>query len=211
MVIAIFGASGGIGKLLVRQALDEGHKVTAYIRNQSNFNVSHQNLKTVVGELSDYENIESVIAGADCVISTLGPPVKRNYEGFSVLIGHENIIKAMQNRNVKRFITLATPSVSFEKDVRSFATIVPGILGRVFLPKAYQEIVRIGNIVKTSGLDWTIVRIIAPKNSAATGKVIVSFGETKVKFSIPRADIADFMLRIAKEKQYIRSMPIIGT
>ena len=49
--------------------------------------------------------MRNAIAGMDTVISTLGPPVKRNYNGFHVLEGHKNIIRAMKNENITRFIS----------------------------------------------------------------------------------------------------------
>jgi len=106
---------------------------------------------------------------------------------------------------------LATPSVKFKKDVSSIATRFPTLLAKLFLPKAYKEIVQIGIIVATSNLDWTIVRILAPKNAPAKGEIKITFGEKKIKFSISRADIADFMLNQTKDNQYLHSMPIIGS
>jgi hypothetical protein len=145
------------------------------------------------------------------VISTLGLPLTRNYEGSPLLDGDVNITKAMKECEISRFITLATPSVKFEKDKKSFLTIVPGIMARLLFLKAYKEIIATGEIVKSSGLDWTIVRILAPKNMIATDNVKVSFGDHKIGFSISREDIAAFMLSQTAEKQYIHSMPIIGS
>jgi hypothetical protein len=117
----------------------------------------------------------------------------------------------MKDASVKRFITLATPSVKFEKDVRSFATVFPGIMARLIFPKPYKEIVAIGSLVKMTDLDWTIVRIIAPNEKPATGKVKVSFGDKKLNMSISREDIAAFILQEAEQGKYIKSMPIIGS
>src|ERR1035437_5380166 len=162
MTITVFGASGAIGKLLVKKALEDGYVVKAYVRNPSKLDFNHQNLEVIKGELQDYENIKKTISGVDVVISTLGAPVARNYEGFPVLEGHKNIIRAMKSENVKRFITIATPSVKFDKDVPSLVTKLPTIIAKIFLPKAYKEIVEIGKAVSSSDLDWTIVRFIAP-------------------------------------------------
>jgi putative NADH-flavin reductase len=211
MNITIFGASGAIGSLLVIQALKEGHVVKAYIRNPSKFSIEHKNLTVIAGELNDYEKIKSSITGAECVISTLGPPVARSVKGFPVLEGHKNMIRAMESENVKRFITIATPSVKFEKDVPSIATKLPAFMAKLLLPMAYKEIVQIGKLVATSTLDWTIVRFINPTNSPASGNINVTFGDKKIKLAISRADIADFILKQTTDKQHIHSMPIIGS
>jgi putative NADH-flavin reductase len=211
MKITVFGANGGIGKLLVKQALDEGFVVNAYIRNPSKFEYKHPNLVLIKGELDDFETIKNSISGVDCVISTLGPPLKRNYEGWAVLDGHKNMIRAMEAENVKRLITIATPSVKFIKDVPSLVTKMPTIMAKLLFPKAYQEIVQVGLVVSASKLDWTIVRFIAPNDKPPTGKVKVTFGESKISWGISRADIASYLFYLIKDKQQVNSMPIIGS
>jgi putative NADH-flavin reductase len=209
--ITIFGASGAIGKLLIRQALDNGYNVRAYIRNLSKLNLKHPNLETVEGELHDYGRIKQAISGADAVISTLGPPLRRKYDDFSVLEGHRNILKAMGTENIKRFITIATPSVRSAEDKPSLATKMPAIMAKIFFPSAYEEIVQLGEVVRTSQLDWTIIRFIAPNNKPRTGKVKISFGDTKINWAISRSDIADFIFKQTQDNKYVRSMPIIGS
>jgi putative NADH-flavin reductase len=211
MIITVFGGSGGIGKLLLKQALDKGYQVKAYVRNPDKITFSHPNLELIKGELYNFQAIKYAISGSDAVVSTLGSPVKYSYEGYPILEGHKNIINAMKDENVTRFITLATPSVKFKKDKASVTTILPGIIARIVLPRAYKEIVQIGNLVASSGLDWTVVRILAPKNTPATGRVNVSFGDKKIKFAISREDIAAFMLKQVKDLNYTHSMPIISS
>jgi putative NADH-flavin reductase len=211
MRITVFGASGAIGKLLIRQALDNGYNIRAYVRNPSKLDLKHQNLETIQGDLHDYDKIKQAILGADVVISTLGPPLKRKYDDFSVLEGHKNIIRTMETENIKRFITIATPSVKSTEDIPSLATIMPTIMAKIFFPSAYKEIVQLGEAVKASQLDWIIIRFIAPNNKPPKGKVKITFGDTKINWGISRADIADFILKQTKDNQYIRSMPIIGS
>ena len=69
----------------------------------------------------------------------------------------------------------------------------------------------IGDLVKQSDLDWTLVRFMAPKDTPYTGKVKVGFGDTKMNFNISREDIGAFMVEQIESKEYIHSMPIIGS
>lgn len=211
MEITVFGASGAIGSLFVHQALRKGYKVKAYVRNPSKVTISHPDIVVHKGELNEKEKIKEAIKGSSVVVSLLGPPVKRNYESTPIIDAHANIISAMKEVGVKRVLTLATPSVKFEKDKKSLITIMPGVLARLFLPKPYKEIVTVGEMMKTSGLDWTVVRIIAPNNKPVTGKIKVSFGADKLKMGISRADIATFFLAEIETGAYIKSMPIIGS
>jgi putative NADH-flavin reductase len=209
--IAVFGASGTIGQLLIKQALAEGNKVNAYVRKKKTFPIKHEHLNLFQGELDDFVAIKGVISGTNAVISTLGPPLKFSYSGMPISDGHRNIVKAMKECSVARFITIATPSIKFEKDKPSLATIVPGIMARLIFPKPYKEIIEIGKIITASGLEWTIVRFLAPKNTPKKGDIKVTFGDRKINFNISRADIADFLFRQITDKTYIHSMPIIGS
>lgn len=68
MKLAIFGATGGTGRLLVEQALAEGNHVVAYVRNPSKLNTKHEYLVIMQGELSKRKKIESALNGADAAI-----------------------------------------------------------------------------------------------------------------------------------------------
>lgn len=210
MTILIVGSSGTIGQSLVEQALAKGYNVLAYLRNPQKLALSHPHLEKIVGELSDAAKIEAATARVDAVISTLGPPLVYKYKGQPVAEGHRNIIRAMERNGVKRLITLATPSVKFAKDKPALLTRIPGLLARLFYPSAYQEITEIGKLVTASQLDWTIVRIIAPNNQPGRGGVKVTFGEKRINPSLPRTDIATFLLEQVENNTYIHSMPIIG-
>ena len=211
MNLLLFGASGAIGIKLTQQALSRGHHVKAFVRNPDKIKISHPNLQIVIGDLSDKVAIQNSVKGSDVIVSVLGPPLVRNYEGLPLAEAHKNILSAMKDNGVNKFITLATPSVKFEKDQKSIATVLPGIMAKLFFPKPYKEIVEIGDIVKNSNVDWTIVRIIAPNNKPATGNIKVSFGDKKISFGISRDDIATFILKESEKGEYIKSMPIIGS
>ena len=210
MKIAVFGASGAIGRQFVNLALNDGHELYVYSRREINL-PDPTKTKLFIGELSDFEKINGTIKHADAVVSLLGPQLKFSYPGMPIASGHKNIIRAMKDQNVSRFITIATPAIKFEKDKTSIITVLPKVMARLFLNKPYKEIVAVGNLTKSSGLDWTIIRFLAPINGEPTGKVMVSFGDRKIRFKITRKDIAKFILQELTDKKYINSMPIIGS
>jgi putative NADH-flavin reductase len=77
MNIAVFGANGGTGRLLVRQAVEAGQVVTAVTRHPETFPTEHENLRVVEGDVYDITDVERAIENADAVISTLGVPYGR--------------------------------------------------------------------------------------------------------------------------------------
>ena len=78
MRIAVFGGTGATGRLLIDQALDRGHSVTAYARHPEKLGIEDDRLTVVAGELWDSAAIDRAVEGSDAVVSLLGQgrPVK---------------------------------------------------------------------------------------------------------------------------------------
>ena len=76
MKLLILGATGGTGQALVRQALEQGHTVTAFARNPSKVKTTHSNLRVVKGDVLDYGSVETAVQGQDGVLSALGVRVQ---------------------------------------------------------------------------------------------------------------------------------------
>ena len=211
MNVIIFGATGGIGKWAVKHALEKGYQVTAHVRSPDKVKQQDEHLTVIKGEISDYETMRSALKGQDAVIWCVGIPMKNKLVHLESKKGHENLLRAMNETGVKRLIDWGTPSIHFEKDEKSFITVVPGIMAGILFSRAKDEMVSIGEMLKSSDLDWTLVRFMAPKDSAYKGTVKVGFGDVKMNFAISREDIGAFMVEQVESSQYIRSMPIIGS
>src|SRR3954447_21424192 len=87
MNLTVFGATGGIGRHVVSQALDAGHHVTAYARNPAKLNLTHPKLTVIAGELSDRAAVGRAVAAADAVISALGPSLDRKATAMPLVEG----------------------------------------------------------------------------------------------------------------------------
>ena len=75
MKILVLGASGRTGSIFTRKALEEGHMVTAYVRNPDKtveLLGEHQNLMIVPGALNDSERLATISSGQDVMVSILG-------------------------------------------------------------------------------------------------------------------------------------------
>lgn len=196
---------------MVQQALERGYGVNAYVRDASKLKIAHPGLQIFVGELKDYSAIATTVAGCDAVVCALGVPLKFAYPSMESLDGHRNIIRAMREHGVDRLIDWATPSVRFAADKCAVITVVPGMLAALFFPMAKKEIIAISDAITQSHLKWTIVRFVMPTDAPYSGKVKVGFGETRMGFSIGRADIAGFMIENVESERFVRSMPIIAS
>lgn len=211
MNIAIFGASGAIGILLVKRFLENGDSVYAYIRNPDKINIQHPNLHLIQGELSDEPKITKAVASADIIISTLGPALsgKRNDKTTSIADGHKLILSAMEKHKKSRLITLATPSLKSDNDPKCFLLKIIPIMARILFPWAYRDMVKLGELINGSKLDWTVIRIINPNVKTSGKGYATSIGNESFKMGVSRENIADIFYDIAKANTFIQEMPIV--
>ncbi len=208
MKIVIFGASGGTGLEIVRQALDAGHDVTAFVRNPARVSIQHPKLRLVTGDVTDSAAVERAVSGQDAVLSALGPtrpPVPGMMENAA-----KNIVAAMQKAGVRRLISTTGAGVRDPQDQpRLVDHIIKGLLtllaGEILKDSAANVAV-----LRASGLDWTVVRYPHLTNGPHTGKYRVGYIGRDSGSQLSRANGADFVLKELAEARYIHQMPVIS-
>jgi putative NADH-flavin reductase len=102
MNITIFSATGPSGRLIVEQALEQRHAVTAFVLNPAALSIQNEKLTVVKGDVLDLASVEAAIAGKDAVLSALG--VRKLGKNTNLSDGTKNIITAMKKHGVKRFV-----------------------------------------------------------------------------------------------------------
>ncbi|MDX1521840.1 MAG: SDR family NAD(P)-dependent oxidoreductase, partial [Anaerolineae bacterium] len=70
--VVVFGATGGVGRQLVAQALEQGHAVTAFARTPAKLDINHENLTVVQGDVMDAASVERAMQGQEAVLAALG-------------------------------------------------------------------------------------------------------------------------------------------
>lgn len=211
MKLTVFGATGGVGRGVVARALDRGGHVTAYVRNPATLDLADPNLTVIAGGLTDREAVRRAVRGADAVISALGPSLDRKATGMPLVDGTRSVVEAMQSEGVERYIGMATPSLRDPRDTRSLLGLVVPLMGRIFLPRAYRELLTMSRLVTDSRLDWTIARFTRPTDGARAGTVRAGYlGRDRIRASITRADIATFLLDQTTDHRFHRAAPAIS-
>jgi putative NADH-flavin reductase len=208
MKILVFGASGGTGRELLKQALDKGIEVTAFVRDATKFqDIQHPNLAVVSGNVLNVEDVGRTVAGHDAVLFAVGAGPKRTTIRAQ---GTRIVIEAMQAANVKRLVCLSSFGVGDSRNDLSLFTryVVVGI----FLRHAFADHERQERVVKECALDWTLVRPPHLKDGLHTG--IYQHGLTlaygNIEGWISRGDLADFMLKQLEDDRYIRQAPRVS-
>lgn len=207
MKILIFGASGKTGHELVKQALAQGHHVTAFVRNPSKLKTANDNLKVIQGDATNYPLVEMAVKGHEAVFSALGAASPFKYDQ-SVVDSVQNIIKAMETNDVNRFIYMSAINV---KESRSSAGPLVKILATTLLRTETAGHEAREKMIKQSKLAWTMVRSAKLSDGKHTGEY--RSGEniraTGMAAGISRADVADFMLRQLTDNSFFRKAPVV--
>lgn len=209
MNVIVFGATGTIGRLVVEDLLAEGHQVTAFARSPQKLGLSHENLALASGDAMREEDVGRVVAGHDAVVVTLGAGMSRKSRIRSQ--GTLNVIHAMQKGGVKRLIVQSTLGAHESWGNLNFwwkRVMFGGLLRPVFKDHELQE-----QLVRASGLDWTIVRPGAFAEGPATGRYVedVPTSARNLSLRITRADVAAFVARQLGDLRYLhRAVGISG-
>jgi len=208
MKITVFGATGKIGRLVVAQALEQGHEVTAFARNPQKVEQTHANLQVVQGDVLDYSAVEKAIIGRDAIVAALGMPLMNNEKLRSK--GTANIIRAMETTGVKRLICLSGLGAGDSMEILPFHykyLLAPLIFRRVFADHTLKE-----SYIKNSQLDWIIVRPANFTKGAYTGKYRedIKAGDKPPRLRISHHDVADFLVRQLSDDTYLHKTPVIS-
>jgi uncharacterized protein YbjT (DUF2867 family) len=205
MRLTIFAATGGVGRHLVTQALDAGHQVTAVARNPRNLPAGAR------------------VEGADAVLSGLGPRDPRKDAGVTSR-GTRAIVAAMQAAHVRRLVvvsaapvgTVASPGQpnppKHDPGDGFFMRHLGAPFARTMFGAHYADLAVMEDMLRDSGLDWTIDRPPKFNDKPLTGRYRVAFGRNiRGGFSIPRADVAHHMLRVLDEPETIKQVIGLAT
>ncbi|MBN2045364.1 MAG: SDR family oxidoreductase [Anaerolineales bacterium] len=191
MKLAIFGVTGKTGLEITKQALEQGHQITAFVRDPSRLGVQDEQIKVVVGDVYDQASVALAVGGQDAVICVLG--AGRELKKTTLRsTGTQHIISGMKAHGVKRLIVVTAMGVGESWDTLSpmnklfFATV---------LKSARDDHENQETAVKQSGLDWTIIRPSGLTDMPRTGVYQVGEKIRAGSSQIARADVADLILK----------------
>jgi putative NADH-flavin reductase len=203
MKITIFGASGSVGREATKQAIEQGHEVTAFVRDPAKLGIEDVGLRIVEGDVMNAASVEQAVSGQDAVLCILGAGRKGNVRSE----GTRNIIIAMEKTGVRRLICQSSLGVGDSSGNLNFFW--KYIMFGMLLREAYADHVRQEEFIKQSGLDWTIVRPAVFTDGPRTGRYRHGFSSdaSGLTLKISRADVADFLLKQLTDDTYLRKAP----
>ena len=211
MKLTLFGATGATGTCLTVQALAAGHEVTAVARDPARLKApAHRRLRTVRADIMDPASIVPAIAGADAVISAVGP---RGTGPTTVAQDSvRSIIQAMHEAGARRFLEVSGSVVTDEGESPYLRYLLKPVARRTFLRHVCADMRQAEAEIRHSGLDWTIFRPPALTGKPAKGTYRTAIDRNLPHgFSVSRADLAACMLTLLTDPAAVHRHVAIAT
>lgn len=206
MRLALLGGSGRIGNHVLNWALSAGHEVTALARDPRSLPAA-PGVTVIVGQATDAAAVADVAAGADAVVSALGP---RGAKTPALLASAgRGLVAAMDKAGVRRLVCVSAAGAFIDGDPDTGA-LIKFILPRV-LAKQFADVREMESAVSASDLDWTLVRASRLVNAPQTGRYRVrpdfppAGGRT-----IARSDVAHFIAAALTDESWVRARPALA-
>ena len=180
MRIAVFGASGKTGRLVVEQGLDRGDEVVAFVRDASRFDASHERLEVIEGDARDTDAVADALRGSDGAITVLALAEPGDEPQHSEAT--RTIIETAKGEGVRRIVVTANNHVFHDDEVPPE------------LAAFAREHRRNRDALRASGLDWTIVASPTLADEPGTGSFAISVDERASGKRTAREDLASAAL-----------------
>lgn len=197
MNLAIIGAAGGIGLETVQQALNKGHRITAFSRNTKNI-PSHSNLVKLNGDATCLTDLKTAMNGTDALFVTVGTKVKKNTTLFSQIA--RVLIQAVEETQYQKPVIIITGFGA--GDSKPYLSFFMKTVINLFLKDQYKDKTLMEDLISAGNFNWEIVRPGMLKNGPYTGNynVLTSLEKGMRVGKISRADVADYLITEAEHK-----------
>lgn len=151
MNIVLFGATGNIGKVILQEALDRGHRVTAIVRDPAKLAAANPALNVAQGDLLEPSTYEAALAGADAAIASVNDPNPDNVPKQA-----DVLLDTLAKAGVKRFAWVGgagslevAPGVRVIDDPNFPAEWKPSAMGMVKALDVFRA--------SKADIDWTFI------------------------------------------------------
>lgn len=207
MKVLVLGATGGTGRLIVRDALEKGHSVVALVRPKASA-PDLPGADIIEGDARDEGALVRALDGCDAVVSSLGTGVSPFSEVSVLTEATRALLPAMIRSGVRRLICISALGVGDSRGHGGF------VFDRLFQPlllrHAYKDKNRQEAAIRTSSLDWVIVRPARLTNDPARGSFRAVDELAGINGGkIARADVARFVVEQLATDTWLKRTPLL--
>lgn len=205
MKLLIVGATGGLGRATVAEAVRRGHDVSALVRDPAAADLPEP-VARVRGDVLDPASLVAAVSGRDAVICALGTPSPRRP---STLLGDgtRNLVAAMKSARVRRLVcvTLLGTAESRRQASLFYRHVILRVLAPMVPDKEDQE-----RVVRECGLEWVLVR--PPRFTGGPGRPprVMRAGDKGRAGHVARQQLARILLDAAERPDYVGQAITVG-
>jgi uncharacterized protein YbjT (DUF2867 family) len=146
MTVLVVGATGSIGRLVVDEALRQGHVVRALVRTRDKSRQIPAQAQVIIGDVTRPDTLRGAVNGVDAIIFTLGSDGLGKVGAETIDYGGvRNVLAALSSQTIR--IALMTAIGVTDRT---------GKYNRTTEPHDWKR--RSERLVRASGLPYTIVR-----------------------------------------------------
>ena len=207
MNLLVIGGTRGLGRDVALAAAAAGHVVTVLARSPAVSVTPVTGLRTVVGDVEDVADLERAVAGQQAVVWTLGVGVRRApVHVFSR--GTQLLLEVMARHGVTRLLCVTGIGAGDSRGHGGF--VYDRIVQPLLLKTIYEDKDRQEALLRSSALDWTIVRPGRLTRGPATGRArMVTEIDGVTADKISRKDVASFIVDNLATTQYFRKAVLL--
>lgn len=203
--VVVFGATGKIGQLVLKELLRSKIKPTAVVRTQE----QEKSISSISSEISlvkfaldnsSVKDIKDIIKGHDAIVFTAGSAGKNLLQVD--LDGAVKTFEAARDANVRRLVLVS----ALHADDRDFIAKSP--IQNYYIAKHYADRILVDEFQKD--LDFTILKPSLLTDNDGTGKISIIGRNQGSESSIDRIDVARVIVLILNNpKTFGKSYNII--
>lgn len=207
MNVLVVGATGGLGRAIVGEALTRGHDVTALVRDTARAELGGE-VHAAEGDVLKPETLAPAVRSKDAVLCALGTPSPR--KPVTLLEdGTRNLVAVMEREGVRRLVCVTLLGVGESRANASFfyGNVILRVLGPMLPDKENQE-----RVVRESALEWVLVRPPRFVDRKANARPrVVRAGDRDRVGSVRRQDLARVVVHAAESDEYVGQAIAVGS
>jgi putative NADH-flavin reductase len=206
--VTILGATGTSGRRVVDAALGAGHEVAVLVRDAARLE-SPEQLRVVVGEITDPDAVEQAVAGSVGVIWAVGPTSNTADQPALFETASQVLVDAMHRAGARRLVALSGAAVTIAGERKP---LMHRLISR-FVGLAVRHVVeakrREYEVFARSGLDVILVRPPRVVDGSPTGARMVDERPTGAR--VTSGDLAEFMVEQLIDHRFVGRAPYISS
>lgn len=214
--ILLLGATGRTGRLVLEEALLRGLEVVALVRRPEALTHNDPRLTVVVGTPSSIADVERAMTGCDAVISALNnnrasdAPWAKPVSPPGFMAGvMRNILTAAKTLGLRRVVLMSAAGAGDSFD--DMPWIMRWLVRRTNLGHTFRDHDEQEALLKTSGLDWSIVRPVGLHDGEPRGALVFSVhNQPKPAMRIARRSVARRLVESLFDRAAIGQAPVLS-